>query len=116
MYNSKNFGVATITVSDGEEDIFNCEPEWEIAQLNLPRFNCEGDEVEENSFQTGAETKKDKGERNQKAGLPVNDMTTDYRYRHKKSPVQKVKFTCILVFKKVEKNAHSCFFIIIFRL
>jgi len=97
--NSKNFGVATIIASDGEEDILNCKPQWEISQLNLPRFNSEEDEVEENSLQTGAETKKDGGERSQKAGLPVNDMVTDYRYRQKKSPAQKVKFTCNLVLK-----------------
>jgi len=95
--NSKNFGVATIIASDGEEDILNCEPQWEISQLNLPRFNSEEDDAEENSLQTGAETKKDGGERSQKAGLPVNDMITDYRYQQKKSPAQKVKFTCNLV-------------------
>lgn len=95
MYNSKIFGVATIIASDGEEDILNCKPQWETAQLNLPRFNSEEDEVEENSLQTGAVTKKDRGERSQKAGLPVNDVITDYRYRHKKSSAQKVKFTCI---------------------
>ena len=94
MYNSKNLGVATIIASDGEEDILNCKPQWEISQLNLPRFNSEEDEANENSLQTGAETKKDGGERNQKAGLTVNDMTTDYKYTHKKSPAQKVKFTC----------------------
>jgi len=95
--NSKNFGVANIIASDGEEDILNCKPQWEISQLNLPRFNSEEDDVEENSLKTGAETKKDGGERSQKAGLPVNDMITDYGHRQKKSPAQKVKFMCILI-------------------
>jgi hypothetical protein len=63
----------------------------------LPRFNSEEDEVEEKSLQTDAETMKDGGERSQKPGMPVNDMVTDYRYRQKKSPTQKVKFPCNLV-------------------
>jgi hypothetical protein len=61
FYNCKKFGVTTITASDGEEDILTCKPQWEVSQLNLPKFNSEEDgseHIEENILQTGAEKKK----------------------------------------------------------
>jgi hypothetical protein len=96
FYISKNFGVTTIIASDGEEDILTCKPQWEVSQLNLPKFNSEEDgaeQVEENSLQTGAEKKKDADERSQKTALAQNDMAPDDRCKNKRATSQKVMLT-----------------------
>jgi hypothetical protein len=97
VHNSFNFVFTTITASDGEEDILTCKPQWEVSQLNLPKFNSEEDgaeQVENSNLLNVAKTKIDGNERRQVTGLPPDSMTPDHKYRHKKPSSQKVMLMC----------------------
>lgn len=95
MNNCNNFGVITIIASD-EEDILTCKPQWEVSQLNLPKFNSEEDGAEhigENNLQIVAEKKKYADERSEKRGSAQNDVALDDRCKHKRATSQKVALT-----------------------
>ncbi|PNF32716.1 hypothetical protein B7P43_G11592 [Cryptotermes secundus] len=81
-----------LTSSDEEEDLLTCKPQWEVSQLNLPKFNLEEDgseHAEKNNLQTGAEKKKCAYERSQKTGSAQNDVALDDRCEHKRATPQK---------------------------
>jgi hypothetical protein len=95
IHNSKNFVFTTITASDGEEDILTCKPQWEVSQLNLPKFNSEeggAEQVDNSNLPNFAKTKTD--ERRQVTGLSSCGMMPDAKPKHKKPSSQKVMFIC----------------------